>query len=68
MKERHWVSDAERQTICTSAAREQSALDFAVCDCVCDMGQGKTGFISKLGHTIMESFNSIFSPFGFTSQ
>lgn len=24
------------------------------------MGQGKTGFISKIGHTIMESFNSIF--------
>lgn len=30
--------------------------------CMCDMGQRKTGFISKIGHTIMESSNSIFPP------
>lgn len=43
-------------------------LDFSACDCVCDIGQGKTGFISRIGHTIMESFNNIFFSSGFTSQ
>lgn len=31
VKEQPGVSDAYGQTICTSAAAEQSALDFSVC-------------------------------------
>lgn len=53
VKEQLWVSDVERQTICTSAATGRSALYFSVCVC-------ETGFISRIGHSVKLGFNCRF--------
>lgn len=59
VKEQPWVSDVERQTICTSPATRRSALYFK-CVCVWDTGRAETGYTSRIGHSVKLRFNCRF--------